>query len=407
VTFNAIQNPPNYETVSITGNSSGYPNNIPISIYNLGPFAGTSGTITLPPATLRVPIQDIKTAYAHFYSASLEHQFTPGLLMALDYSGSKGVNLYDISADNQPGFGNIFLGIPCSYAAQNCTAYLNNQYGGINVRGNNAWSNYNAMNFRTRINNIHNSGLTLNLNYTWSHAIDNLSTTFSDTNNFSSNWGTEVLGMLDPWAPNLNKGNADFDARQRIAVSGVWAVPFFKTGHGLASQVLGGWTLAPIFTARTGAPYSIFDCSYADYFCPLAAFTAAVPTSANGNPTQAALADTYNFLTIPTSVIDHFTNPKYFFSNLPPFPPDMSSRNEFRAPGFYDLDCGLYKTFRLDEKRKIEIRAEAYNLLNHANMYVMASSLDLSTTNIVPACKGCSLATTDRRNLQLAAKFTF
>jgi len=331
--------------------------------------------------------------------------------MAVDYTGSKGVNLYDISVYNRYGYGNVFLGIPCSYAAGDCTSVLNPQYAGINVRGNNAWSNYNAMNFRTTINNIHNSGLTLNLNYTWSHAIDNLSSTFSDANVFANNWGTDELGMLDPFVPNLNKGNADFDARQRVTISGVWAVPFYKTGHGLASQILGGWSMAPMFTARTGSPYTLFDCTYAYNVCPMAAFTAAVPVAANGNPSPSATPGTYNFLTIPASAIDHYTNPTYFYSDLPPFPPNMTSRNEFRAPGTYDVDFGLYKTFKFDEKRKIEIRCETYNLFNHANMYVEAGSIDLSAATAtgftMPACKGCSGATTDRRNLQLAAKFTF
>jgi hypothetical protein len=409
VTFNAIQNPPNYETVSITANTSNWPTTIPIAVANLGPFAGTSGTIKLPAATLRVPIQNIKTAYAHFWSVSLERQVMPGLLMALDYAGSKGVDLYDISVDNRNGYGNVFLGIPCSYANGDCTAVLNPKYSGINVRGNNAWSNYNAMNFRTTVNNIHNSGLTLNLNYTWSHAIDNLSSAFSDATGFETNWGTQITGLLDPFAPNLNKGNADFDIRQRIAISAVWAVPFYKTGHGWKSQVLGGWSMAPIFTARTGAPYTLFDCSNNIYFCPMAGFTAPIPTSANGSPQPATAADVFNYLTIPTSAIDHYTNPTYFYSDLPPFPADMSSRNEFRAPGFWDLDFALYKTFKFDEKRKLEIRGEAFNLFNHANLYAEANSSnsDLSLTNIVPACKGCTGGTADRRNIQLAVKFIF
>jgi outer membrane receptor protein involved in Fe transport len=407
VTFNAIQNPPNYETVSITTKTANWPGTIPISVENLGPFAGASGTIRLPAATLRVPIQNIKTAYAHFWSVSLERQVTAGLLFGLDYTGSKGVNLYDVSVDNRYGYGNVYLGMPCSAADGTCTDVLNTKYSGINVRGNNAWSNYNAMNFRTKVNNIHNSGLTLNFNYTWSHAIDNLSTAFSDANGFAGNWGSQVTGLLDPWAPNVNKGNADFDIRQRVVISAVYEVPFYKNGHGLVSQILGGWSMAPIFTARTGSPYTLFDCTNAYNFCPMAGFNTPISTSANGSPTAAATPATYNFLTIPTSAIDHYTNPKYFYSDLPPYPADMSSRNAFRAPGFWQLDLGVYKTFKLGERFKLELRGEAYNIFNHANLYVEANSIDLSSTNVVPGCRGCTGGPADRRNIQLAAKFTF
>ena len=60
-----------------------------------------------------------------------------------------------------------------------CDAVLNKQYGRINRRGSGGNSNYNSMNVRYDIQDIKHSGLTLRLNYTWSHAFDDLSDTFS------------------------------------------------------------------------------------------------------------------------------------------------------------------------------------------------------------------------------------
>jgi outer membrane receptor protein involved in Fe transport len=408
VTFNAIQNPPNYETVSITSNTANWPSNLPISVNNLGPFSSSSGTITLPAATLRVPLQNIKTAYAQFWSASLERQITHGVLIGADYSGSKGSRLYDVSVENRYGYGNVYLGIPCSYDEGDCTAVLNPKYSGINTRGNNGWSNYHGLNLRTRIDDLSRTGLTLNFNYTLSHAIDVLSTAFSDSDSFSNNWGTQQTGFFDPFNPDINKGNADFDIRHRVVMSAVWDIPAYKTGHGAAAQILGGWSVAPIFTARSGSPYTLFDCTNGYNFCPMAAFIGPVSTAANGNPPAAAgQPDQFNFLTINPSAIDHFTNPKYFYSDLPPYPSNMSSRNAFRAPGFWQLDMGLYKTFKFGERVKLQLRGEAFNLFNHANMYVEAFSIDLSGTNVVQSCRGCTGSTADRRNLQLAAKITF
>src|ERR1039457_1883755 len=397
VTFNAIQNPPNYESVSLTGTTAAP---IPISIYNLGPFAGSSGTIKLPTATLRVPIQNIKTAYAHSWSASVEHQLNKNMLLGLDYSGSKGVKLYDISVDNRYGYGNVFLGIPCSYDNQDCTAKLNNQYSGVNVRGNNGFSNYDSLSFRTKIDNLANSGLHLNFNYTWSHALDNLSSSFSDADSGSNNWGQFFTGMMDSFSPNLNKGNADYDTRQRVVVSAVWDVPGHKTGHGIAAQALGGWSLAPIFTARTGSPYSIFDCTNAYNNCPLAAFTGPVPTGAPSSVTSTGSPNTFTYLPIPTSV-DNYTNSKYFFSDLPPFPSDITSRNAFRAPGVWNLDIGMYKSFAVSEKLKVQLRGEMYNMFNHANLYVQGANADVSSTSAITADRS------GRRDVQLALKLMF
>jgi hypothetical protein len=404
VTFNAIQNPPNYETISVE--SPQY--SLPISVSNFGPFSGTSGTVVLPPATLRVPLQNLKTAYAHTWSVSLEHQVTNNFLIGADYSGSKGERLYDISLYNRPGYGNVFLNMPCSYAAEDCSDPLNTQYGGMNTRGNNGFSDYNSLNLRTSLKNIGNSGLTLTANYTWSHAIDNLSTTFSDTDLLSNNWGQFQVGMLDPFDPQLNKGNADFDIRQRITVGAVWELPFLRTGKGLARKLLGGWTIAPLLTARTGSPYSLFDCTNAQYVCPLAAFTGAVSTSANSNPTvNNSAPNEFNFFNVPVSLVDHYTNPQYFFSDLPPFPSDMTTRNEFRAPGVWNMDMALSKTFLFTERFKLKLSGEAFNFFNHANMYVQAADADLSSATVIESCKACTGTASDRRNIQLSAKFIF
>jgi hypothetical protein len=48
--------------------------------------------------------------------------------------------VYDISVDNRNRYGNVFLGIPCSYDNQDRTAALNTQYSGVNARGNNGFS---------------------------------------------------------------------------------------------------------------------------------------------------------------------------------------------------------------------------------------------------------------------------
>jgi hypothetical protein len=253
----------------------------------------------------------------------------------------------------------------------------------------------------------------LNFNYTWSHATDNLSSSFSDTNGLASSQGDYILGLLNPFEPNIGKGSSDFDVRQRVVVSAVWSVPAYKAGHGLAAQLLGGWSFAPIFTARTGSPYSIFDCSNNYYYCPYAAFTA--PVSVNGNSAPPPITSTpnnFNFLQLPVGNIDHWTNPTYFFSDLPPYPNDMSGRNTFRGPGAWSLNVGLYKTFRLNERFSMQIRGEAYNLFNHANLYVEGIAADTLTTSFIPACYGCAPIGTpssenDRRNLQLAAKFIF
>jgi carboxypeptidase family protein/TonB-dependent receptor-like protein len=414
VTFNAIQNPPNYETVQLLSKS--LPSPIMISAENLGPFSGTTGTVKLPRASLRNIDSNIPTSYAHFWSTSLERQVGNKLVIGADYSGSRGVHLYDISVLNRQGYGNVFLGDPCSAAAGDCTSFLNNQYSGINRRGSRGWSNYNGLNFRAKLSDVGRTGLTFTAAYTWSHALDTLSSTFSDTDancNFTNN-GCFNTGYLDPYAPMLDKGSSDFDIRHRVSVTAIWDIPAFRNGKGLKHQLLGGWELAPILTARTGSPYSIFDGSNVLTDFVRAGLTAPVSPAANTNAQSNGAPNSFNYLSFPNSIVDHFTNPVYGYSDLPGFSPDMTGRNAFRAPGTWELDLGVYKSFSITERVRLQLRGEAYNLVNHANMYVVGTTADVS--NVVPtdggtfsvtSCKGCAALTNDRRNMQLAIKLIF
>ena len=104
-----------------------------------------------------------------------------------------------------------------------------------------------------RTTNFMNKGLDLNVNYTWSHSIDNISTTFSENNNNFN------LGYLDPYNPALDRGPSDYDIRNRVVVSGIWSIPAMRDQHGFLGRIAGGWQIAPIFEARTGTPFTIWD----------------------------------------------------------------------------------------------------------------------------------------------------
>lgn len=408
VTFNLIQNPPLYAVLDVAG---------PITTSNYGPLAGNTGTLKLPRVGARIVDPNIKTAYAHTWSASLEHQFGRHLVWSGEYSGSKGVNLYSISYPNQAGFGNFALGDPCTgLQADNttdCASQPNAGYGNnIGYRGNQGFSIYHALNNKLRLSNFLNSGVDLMVNYTWSHAIDNLSSTFFEAgttsqygnNNITINNGNFYYGLLDPYHPKLDRGDAEFDIRHRVTVAGDWKIP---VGHrpGLYSALLGGWSLNPLFIARTGQPFSVFDSTFQQLplNTPRASFNGGVPRDGNGLIATAA-PDTYQYLTFTPSQIAHVP------MSLAPgsaWPSNMSGRDVFRAPGWWNLDLGVYKDTKITERVSLQLRAETFNVFNHANLYVVGTSADLGTGNGVNACYGCTGSTFDRRHLQLGAKIIF
>ncbi len=343
VTYNVLFNPPNYEIVDLIAGSNIA--TIPATVSNAGVLSGANGSVALPPAELRYIQPNIPQAYAHLISASLEHQFGNSMHAEVDYSASIGENLYDIAYVNSPGMGNYYLGVPCnpadtlvSGATDGCQATLNNQYAGINRRGGGGYSTYNAMNVRYDIQNIRNSGLTLRLNYTWSHSLDDLSDTFSSSfNQFN-------LGYTDFTHPMIDYGNSEFDNRHRVAIAAIWAVPFAHGMKGVGKYLLDGWEFAPVFTARTGAPYTIYDTTNTNYIYTRVAANQVIPV--NGNEFQSAGPNTYNIMNFSNIAVSEYMNPLTGDSDFGPFPANMTGRDYFHTPGTYNLDMGMYKSMR-------------------------------------------------------------
>jgi hypothetical protein len=79
----------------------------------------------------------------------------------------------------------------------------------------------------------------------------------------------------------------------------------------------------------------------------------------------------------------------------------MSKRDAFRGPGTWNIDAGLYKRFRFTDRFAMQLRLEAYNLFNHANLYLNGAEADISATDMITAYKDGA------RRLQIAAKFEF
>jgi hypothetical protein len=346
-----------------------------VSVDNLGPFAGANGTVALRPSSLRHVNQNIGTASTQFVSLALERQVARNTVVALEYSGAHGIHLYDIAASNPQGGGQAYLGDP--FDGTDYTR-VNNQYTGINTRGSNGSSHYSALNIRFQTQNLHNTGLSVTANYTWAHSTDDLSSTFSESTQGAS-VGIGNLGYLDPRNPRLDWGSSDFDIRHRVVVAPIYELPFYKSGRGWARQVLGGWTLVGIFTARTGVPFSVFDTTNSLNAgagdgvprlvpsTPITSFSAHTPQ--NVGPNQ------YTILTLPAANETPF-NPVLGISDFGPFPGNMTGRNMFRGLGAWSLDAAVTKSFQLTERFKLEFRAEGFNVFNHHNFYTLESNLD-------------------------------
>ena len=96
-----------------------------------------------------------------------------------------------------------------------------------------------------------------------------------------------------------------------------------------------------------------------------------------------------------------FINPNTKTSELGPYPSNMTTRNAFRGPGQWQLDASVAKRIRINDKYNLQFRFEVFNAFNHANLFIVGSEADISSTEFVPAKR------LGRRQVQLAVKFIF
>jgi hypothetical protein len=400
VTFNVIQNPPSYAVLGINATPG---NPIPITLDNAGPLAG-SGTRVLPSVTLRAVAPDIKTAYSHFWSLALQRELFRNTVGSIEYTGSKGVDLYDIDYANRPGAGELV-----GQSIPNGLLRPNGQYSNINLRGNGGKSLYHGLTLGFEGRNLGSSGLSVTARYTFSHAKDNHSSTFSD----GINGQPGGIGYLDALNKQLDYGDAQFDVRHRLVHSAIWEVPAFKNSEGLAKTILGGWQIAYIVSAQTGSAFSIYDCTNQFFQCArlnAVAEVAAYTETSTGDPNTFTYLDLTNQVPGAGSMADSITGS----NELPPdggYPSTMTQRNAFRRPGRWNVDANLSKRFRFNDRYAIQLRFEVYNVFNHANLYINDASADISAGTAITAFKGftntAGVPGDGQRRIQLGAKFEF
>jgi len=149
------------------------------------------------------------------------------------------------------------------------------------------------------------------------------------------------------------RGLSDFDYRHRLVIGSIYALPFGSGGrylqNGVASHILGGWTVSGIFTRHSGRPFTVFAGANNPFVGPLAN---ALPDRINdGNMDSSARS------------VDHWFDTTAFVVPKPARPGD-SGRNILIGPGLTNMDFSLARSFRFGEERRLDFRWEVFNLSN-------------------------------------------
>jgi outer membrane receptor protein involved in Fe transport len=390
VTFNVLFNPPNYGVVALSANSGttiGDVPNLPVSISNYGPFSGSGPARRFSPVSARAVDQNIVNAYAHFWSLSFAREIKANTIFSLEYSASAGRKLYSISDINRTGGGTVYGMGNILNAVGTSTSRFNGVATAANSRGNLGRSDYNGLTASIQGNNFRKTGLNFTARYTFSGAKDNLSSTFSD------GAAPFFLGFTDTFDPGADRGWADYDVRHRFVGAANYEPTFLGKG-----RLRGGWSLNGIVSLVSGSPFTIYDCTNSNQTC--ARLLPSGPVNISGNPPDTGDANSFTYANLSNQTLRVPGNPLIGNYNFGPFPANMTARNAFRGPGAWNVDFGLHKLIQFNERFALQLRGEAFNIFNHANMYVDYGSPDVSGGNVLSYRDG-------RRNLQLAAKIIF
>lgn len=316
--------------------------------------------------------------YVYLYSLQAQYALPRNWVATVGYQGSSSHDLLRI--------------INLKYFYPTAATEINNVY----TFTPDTTANFNAL--LTQLQHTFRGGLLLNLSYTYSKSIDEVS---AEGPGFTTNQ-TYPLDLA------TERGPSDFDATHYLRAYGLWNIPILEHSNDWMGKVLGGWQLNGMFEFHSGFPWTpvasnVCPVLGASNLCPLRptgytggaghrtdtnAFLPQLPNGATGTP----VAPNFPQLSTatPGATIPYFT--LQTSGSSPAFP--GIGRNSFRGPRYSDIDFSVVKQFGLPamkaigEGAKLELRANVYNAFNKLNLAPFTFG---STSTTISSCCGSNI----------------
>lgn len=236
-------------------------------------------------------------------------------------------------------------------------------------------------NFNRRFSN----GIAFNANYTWSKTLGIAGLSASD--------GAPSIQALDYF--HLNRGLSNLHIPHRFNVSSIFELPFGPgkrwVQDGAAAAILGRWQFNTVMYAQSGTPFTVTasgaaldmpgNSQRADQVAPLRILGNVGPDEQWMDPSSFAPVD----------------EPR--FGNV--------AFNSFLGPKQFNMDIGLFRTFRLTENLDMEFRAEAFNFTNTPHLNNPNSNISSSAFGEITGTRNTGREGIDQRMFRFAIRFEF
>ncbi|HYK36485.1 MAG TPA: TonB-dependent receptor [Alloacidobacterium sp.] len=381
--YNAALNPPFAYQPSA--------NNVYFSNPNTSALTGNTTSQTFPSTLTNLKYKYSPPGTA-MYSLGVQRQVAPSVVAVLQYVGSVGWD-----QNNDRNINTLPLTDPAVGYAKRQAVATNTANPALNIQPNaNLYRifpgfstitqeenetnfNYNSLQAGLRIENRH--GWTVQLAYTWSHELDEVS--------------NDLNILTNPFNAHYDYGSGAFDRRSIFNASYIYNLPWFLHSSNTAERtILGGWVFSGITFAQSGLPQAIH------YTGP-----DALGLGGNGGTNR---EDQATNVTYPKKQTAWFSTSS-FANPLAPWNGGTnegfgnSGKDAVILPGLFNFNMSLFKNIPLTASEtgpKLELRFESYNTFNHTQFQgIDANSADGNFGQVTSSY--------DARRLQLGAKFSF
>jgi len=310
----------------------------------------------------------LRTPYIYQYNLDIQREINSNTIFDIAYAGSNSHKLTGLLDSNPfiPGTTSRIFNLPSGNPT--------NAFNYLDTFANVGLANYNSLELglRGRPREVRALGnVSYQFSYTYGKSLDTTS-------------GFRVLNARNARVPYFDRKRfravSDFDLTNYISLAGSWELPFTKAWENGPSRLTSGWTIQPIFTYRSGEPIDVFanlsrnrtnpgpsaagdqNLVRVNQVAPVTYFDPRLSQSFNGRSGNYFFDpnafSTSGLTATPAQGFDPVNNPSQrTYGNV--------GRNAFRGPTRTNLDFSIAKRTNIDERTRLEFRAEMFNALNH------------------------------------------
>jgi hypothetical protein len=404
---NIGQNPPYQETFTVSATT--IPAGTPLPTLSQPVPAGfaVGPNASVAALSVRAIQPNWKDPYMQHWSAELQQQIGDKTVVNVGYFGSKGTHLIGAFELNEippgaalnarcasgantlqtPGV----VTVPCQVAG----TYFGGTVGGVastildQIR---PYRGYRSINIITPQFNSNYNSLQVMLARRFSGS-SQVNVAYTLAKNLTDNQTDRSTAPENSYNIRLDRGRATLDRRQIFTANYVYELPFMKEQHGFAGKLLGGWQVTGLVTLQTGLPFTL---------------TTNYDASGLGNVPALVAGNRPNLICNPNDNAPHTFEAFFNVSCVQPNPTAAgvsntlgnAGRGIINGPSTKRADFSLFKNIRFNERFRLQLRGEVFNIFNHTNFRAINGNTTQGTYNQVTSVR-------DPRNIQLGIKFYY